>query len=188
MWSSRPVLLNRVGQCPPSNLIRVGTPFNADGRCSVDVPIVGAIRIGSSRICDMPGVVHALARRVTGIFVFDRGIKRLAFIGPLFAAIVARDERKTSRLIGIGVGNQRKPIGGALGVAIRFAGVVAVEDVECHSVDVDEGFALGCVGADRRRCLRQRRERTQTNKSAGTDSDEAGNNSGLHAFLHRAYR
>ena len=49
-----------------------------------------------SRAGDVPNLIHAVPGRVTGFLVLGPGIKRFALIGPLFAAIVAADERKAS--------------------------------------------------------------------------------------------
>src|SRR5215813_8383169 len=97
---------------------------------------------------EMPKVIHPVPGCVTGFLVLGPRIERFAFVGPLLAAVVAADERKTSRRLRIGVGNQGQPINRALGVAIRFVLAVAIKHVERHTVEVDEGLAPGGVAAD----------------------------------------
>jgi hypothetical protein len=101
---------------------------------------------------------------VPGFLVLGPCIERLAFVGPLLAAIVAGDERKTSRGLRIGVGNLGRPADSALGIAIRLAGAIAVEDVARHSIEIDEGLALDSLGAGRR----QRRGRRETDDAAAS--------------------
>src|SRR6266699_1615920 len=78
---------------------------------------------------EVPNIIDAVAGCVAGRFVLRPSIERLAFVGPLFAAIIPRDERKTSRRGGVGIGDQRRPIDGTLRIARRLAGAVAVEHV-----------------------------------------------------------
>src|ERR1700739_2775864 len=108
---------------------------------------------------EVPNIIDAVAGGVTGFLILGPGIKRFVFVGPLFAAVVAGDERKTSRRLRIGVGNQGLPGDGALGVAIRLACAVAIEHVKRHSIEVDESLAPGSFGAGWRDGLRQRRKR-----------------------------
>src|SRR5580704_8781062 len=110
----------------------------------------------SLRRRDVPDAVDAVAGHVARLGILGKLIKRLALVGPLFAAVVAGDDGPIARCLGIGTGHQRRPIGSASAVAVRFAGGVAVERVERQALGVDQSLALGRVRALRRRCLRQR--------------------------------
>src|SRR5580693_1911368 len=103
----------------------------------------------------MPDTVDAVAGYVARLGVLGKLIERLALVGPLLAAVVAGDDGPISRCLGIGAGQERRPVGGALAVAVRFAGGIAVERVERQALGVDQGLALGRIGALRRRRLRQ---------------------------------
>src|SRR5580704_3475895 len=109
----------------------------------------------SLRRGDMPDAVDAVAGHVARLGILGELIERLALVGPLFAAVVARDDGPIARCLGIGARHQRRPIGGALAVAVRFAGGVAVERVERQALGVDQGLALRCIGTLRRRGLRE---------------------------------
>ncbi len=103
-------------------------------------------------------LIDAVAGDVAGLGVLVERIERLAFIGPLLVAVVARDYRPIAGWLGVGRSHQRRPIDGALAVAGRFAGgAIVVEDVERHALAVDQRFALGGIGRGCRRGLRQRR-------------------------------
>src|ERR1700724_543750 len=102
----------------------------------------------------MPDAVDAVAVHVARLGVLGKLIERLALVGPLFAAVVARHDGPIARWFGIGAGHQRRPVGRASAVAVRFSGGVAVERVERQALGVDQGFALGGVGTLRRRRLR----------------------------------
>src|SRR5262252_8165340 len=131
----------------------------------------------------MPSVIDAVPGRVPGFPVLGPGIERFAFVGPLLAAVFSRDERKTAVRLRIGVGNQRQPRDGALGVAIRFALTVAIEHVERHAVEIDEGLASRGVGADRWRSLGQHRERRKADDAAGASDTDGGDDRDPHPFL-----
>src|SRR5271170_3790375 len=95
------------------------------------------------RRSDVPDIVDAVAVRIAGIAVLVEGVERLALVGPLLAAVVARDDAPVARRCG--VGEEWRPVGGADAVAAGFAGRVAVESVKRHAGAIDQRFALGRV-------------------------------------------
>src|SRR5271170_7109068 len=95
---------------------------------------------------DVPDIVDAVAVRIAGIAVLVEGVKRLALVGPLLAAVVARDDAPVARRRGVGGGEEWRPVGGADAVAAGFSGRVAVESVKRHAGAIDQRFALGRVG------------------------------------------
>src|SRR5580704_6701108 len=130
----------------------------------------------SLRRGDMPDAVDAVAGHVARLGILGELIERLALVGPLFAAVVARDDGPVARRLGVGAGQERRPVGGALAIAVRFAAGIAVERVERQTLGVDQGLALGRVRAFRRRRLRQR--------CCDADRENACSNRGCDRFSH----
>src|ERR1700745_2707447 len=83
---------------------------------------------------NVPGVVvDAVAGCVARLLVLHPAVERLTFVGPLLRAIVAGDNRPTSRGLARAVSLQRRPVFRAFAVAIRLAGRVFVKGVEGHA-------------------------------------------------------
>src|SRR5215475_1405323 len=70
-----------------------------------------------SRFSDVPNVVAIIAFDIARLLVILPEIERLTLIGPLFAAVVAGDDRPLTGILAITGHHQRRPIGGALAVA-----------------------------------------------------------------------
>jgi len=101
---------------------------------------------GSLRLGDVPDIIDAVARHVAQLGVFGPGVERLALVGPLLRAVIARHDRPIARCRGAGRSREGRPVGGALAVASGFAGRVLVEDVKRHALLVHERLAFGCIG------------------------------------------
>src|SRR3954471_14128008 len=88
-----------------------------------------------SRHRQMPGAVQkAIASDVAGLGVLGEGVERLALVGPLLRAVVARDDGVA---VGGGIarlGLQHRPVGRARTIAGRLAVRILVESVERHAL------------------------------------------------------
>src|SRR3546814_13377559 len=98
------------------------------------------------RLGDVPGVVQeAIAGGIARLLVLDPGVKRLALVGPLLAAVVAADHAPVARALGAGRNRQRRPVLRAGAVADRLArhGVL-LEGVEGHEIGRASGGERVC--------------------------------------------
>jgi hypothetical protein len=115
----------------------------------------------------MPSAIEeAVASDVARLFVVFPGIERAAFVSPLLAAIVARDDGVVAHRLPAGHSHQGRPIAGARAVAGRLATSILVEDIQGHALVVSEHFALGAIAGFGWRHLR---ERDCRNCSYGSD-------------------
>src|SRR3954463_12937323 len=62
---------------------------------------------GSLRLGDVPDVIDAVARHVARLGVFGPGVERLALVGPLLRAVIARHGPPVGRPFGAGRGPPR---------------------------------------------------------------------------------
>src|SRR5690606_34089425 len=69
----------------------------------------------------MPGSANAVARGVARLLVLDPEVERPAIVGPDLAAVGTIDEGEVALGLGVGRGNQRGPVLGALVVAVGDA-------------------------------------------------------------------
>ena len=80
---------------------------------------------------------------VARLLVVFPEIERLALVGPLLAAVVARDDGPVTGILGIAGNHQRRPIDGALAAAGRLVGRgVAVERIESHPFGIDQHLSF----------------------------------------------
>lgn len=82
----------------------------------------------------MPDIANAIARGVARFAVFGPVVQRFALVGPLLAAIIARDRVPCSDGLGRAGGLQWRPVTGAIAVAHAFtaAADVVVKNVQRH--------------------------------------------------------
>src|SRR6266702_8378609 len=109
----------------------------------------------------MPGAVEkTVAGDVAGLRVLGEGVERLALVGPLLRAVVARDDGVTVARGIAGLGLQPRPVCRTRSVAGRLAVHILVEGIERHALSVSEHVALvGLAGLGWRRCEHGRDDR-----------------------------
>src|SRR5215475_10016971 len=90
----------------------------------------GTLR-SASGLGDVPNVSAIVAFDVAWLLVVLPEVERLTLVGPLFAAVIARDDGPVARVLGVSGNHERRPIGRALGVASGLVGRgVPVKGVE----------------------------------------------------------
>src|SRR5690606_15334355 len=95
----------------------------------------------------VPDSADAVAGGVAGLGVLDPELERHALEGPHLAAVGAVDDGEVTLRLGAGIGHQRRPVLGALVVAVGHAGSVLVVGVESHAVGVGQHFLAADLGA-----------------------------------------
>ena len=96
---------------------------------------------------DVPDIVDAVARNVTRFGVFRPSVKWLALIGPLLPAVVARHDGPVAGCLGVRICHERRPVGGARPIAIRFPRCVLLEHTKRHALCIDKRLAFRGIGA-----------------------------------------
>src|SRR5215468_3693693 len=96
---------------------------------------------------DVPDVIAVVAEDVAGVLVILPVVERLALVGPLLGAVVTRDDRPVAHILGLTGNHERRPIGGAIAVAARFAvRRIAIPGVERHAFGIDQYLAFRRFG------------------------------------------
>src|SRR4051812_16300327 len=106
-----------------------GTPCPYSGG-ALRVPTLPNLRTRRSVGDDVPGVHGLVAALVARFLVLHERIQRLAFVGELLGAVVARDRRIRRRQRRVARFDRRPVVGAFAGAGALAAGVL-VEGVDC---------------------------------------------------------
>src|ERR1700751_369362 len=95
------------------------------------------------RLRNVPSAIEeAVAGDVARLRIVFPGIERAAFVGPLLAAVGARDDSGVAHRLLADHSHQGRPTAHARAVEGRLAARILIEDIKGHALVVGEHFAF----------------------------------------------